>query len=387
MISADEMRAIYLRTFGGDARGLKISRAPGRVNVIGEHTDYNDGFVMPVAIDRSVCVAARRRRDHTVNLYAADYDERTSFRLDSIEFDEEHFWANYIIGVADTMRKRGYSLGGADMIIKGDVPQGAGLSSSAAIEMATAKIFEELFNLKIDPVDMAYIGKSAENNFVGVQCGIMDQFISVLGRRNHALLIDCRTNEYDHIPLDPNFSVVMVNTTIKRELASSAYNERRRQCEEGVRILRRHLPQIKALRDVSAEEFERYQGDLPEAVLKRCRHVITENARVIEAVEALKCGDMERLGKLMDQSHISLRDDYEVSCRELDVLVESAREIPGTIGARMTGAGFGGCTVNIVRKDHTQNFVRTIKDRYMSAIGLRAEVYVSEAVDGAQIIS
>lgn len=369
------MRGLFRKAFGGDAGGVVVSRAPGRVNLIGGHTDYNEGYVLPATIERYIYVAARPREDDKVNMCAADYGEKASFNLDHLVFDEEHLWANYVIGVADVMIKEGHNLSGADMVVRGDIPREAGLRSSGAMEMAAARMFDEIFHLEIDPMDLAYIGKSAENDFVGVQCGIMDQFVSALGRHNHALFIDCRTKEYDHIPLNPDFSIVVANTAVKRELASSAYNERRRQCMEGVRILKGSLPRIKALRDVSPEEFERYGRDLPEAIRKRCRHVIAENARVMEAVGALKDGKMERLGELMYESHVSLRDDYEVSCLELDALMEAAREIPGTVGARMTGAGFGGCTVNLVRKENVRNFVRMIKDRYGAAAGLQAEVY------------
>jgi len=377
MITEDGMRGLYRRAFGGDARRVAVYKAPGRVNLIGEHTDYNEGFVLPVPLDRHVWIATERTEADTVNLYAADYGEEVSFDLDHIEFDREHLWANYPMGVANALMERGYAIGGANMAISGDVPIGAGLSSSAAIEMAAIRAFVGLYSLEIDPVEMAYVGKSAENDFVGVQSGIMDQFVGALGRRCHALFIDCRTNGYEHIPLDPDFTVVMVNTMVKRELASSAYNERRRQCEEGSSILRGSLPHIKALRDVSPQEFERHQNSLPDVVRKRCHHVVAENARVLEAVEALKVGEMARFGELMYESHASLRDDYEVSCLELDALVEAAQGIRGTVGARMTGAGFGGCTVNVVGRDRTQSFTKEIKDRYYAATGIQAEVYAS----------
>ena len=370
------MRERYKEAFGGAAHGVSVKKAPGRVNLIGEHTDYNDGYVLPVPINRHIWVAAKARGDDDMSLYAHDYGEWASFDLNAIRFDEEHLWANYVMGVAKVMMERGHTLGGANIVISGDVPQGAGLSSSAAIEMATARMFLELFDLKIDPVEMAYIGKAAENDFVGVQCGIMDQFVSALGRQSHALFIDCRTNEHDLIPLDPGFSVVVVNTMVKRELASSAYNERRRQCEKGVSILRRSLPGVRALRDVAPSYLEEFEHELPHVVAKRCRHVVSENARVLEAVGAMRVGDIKGFGELMYESHDSLREDYEVSCGELDLLVEAARRIPGTVGARMTGAGFGGCTVNLVRVEQTRSFVRAIKEGYRSETGLSPDVYV-----------
>ncbi len=377
MINSASMLGVYRRAYGECPRGVIVSMAPGRVNIIGEHTDYNDGFVLPTPIDRRIWIAAKPQGGMNVSLYAADYNERTSFQIGGIEFDEGHPWANYVIGVADAMAKRGHALGGANMAIKGDVPIGAGLSSSAAIEVAAAKAFARLFNLDINPVELAYIGKSAENDFVGVRCGVMDQFVGSLGRSGHALFIDCRTNQYEHIPLDPDYRFVVVNTMVKRELTSSAYNERRRQCEEGVRALRKRLPDVVALRDISGEDLERHRLDLPDVVYRRCRHVVAENRRVLEAVDALKRGDIESLGRLLYESHLSLRDDYEVSCRELDTLVEMARRIPGAIGARMTGAGFGGCTVNIVEKEHANEFNEKIMEGYRAATGISAESYMS----------
>jgi galactokinase len=376
MITEDEMHRLFREAHGGDGRGVAVSRAPGRVNLIGGHTDYNEGFVLPAAVDRYIWVAARPREDTTVNVYAADYGEKSSFKVDSPTFDEEHLWANYVMGVVDVLLKEGYTLGGVDMVVRGDIPQGAGLGSSGALLMATGMIFSEVFHLEIDPVDLAYLGKLAENSFVGVQCGIMDQFVSALGQRDHVLFIDCRTNDYNLIPLDPDFRIVVANTMVRRELSHSAYNERRRQCDEGVRILKRSLPKIKALRDVSPEQFERYKHGLPDVIRKRCSHVVGENSRVLEAAKALKDGKIERLGELMYESHRSLMDDYDVSCRELDALIEAAKEIPGTVGARMTGAGFGGCTVNLVRREQTRNFVHKIKERYNAATSLQAEVYV-----------
>jgi galactokinase len=349
MINEDSMRELYGQAFREDPSAVTVTKAPGRVNLIGEHTDYNDGFVMPVPIDRHVWVAAKEKDGNTVNLHAADYGENASFKLDDVRFDSVHLWANYVIGVADVLMGKGYPIGGANMVISGDVPIGAGLSSSAAMEVATVRVFADLFDLRIDPLEMAYIGKSAENNFVGVQSGIMDQFVGSLGRKDHALFIDCRTNEYRHIPLDPDYTIVIVNTMVRRELTTS---------------------------DVTPEDFEQFKETLPEVIAKRCRHVVYENARVIEAVEALESGDMERFGGLMYESHSSLRHDYEVSSTELDFLVETARGLPGTAGARMTGAGFGGCTVNIVESEKTEDFVEAIQKNYLNETGFKAEVYL-----------
>lgn len=376
MPSESSMLELYRRAFREEQSGVKVAKAPGRVNLIGEHTDYNDGFVLPVPIDRHVWIAAKKTEGDVLSLFAADFGERASSKLNEIEFDPERLWANYVMGVADVLMRKGHVLRGANLAISGDVPIGAGLSSSAAIEVASIRAFTRLFDLEINAVEMAYIGKSVENDFVGVQSGIMDQFVGSLGRKNHALFIDCRTNEFRHIPLDPDYSIVIANTMVKRELASSAYNERRTQCEEGVRILGESLGGIDALRDVSPRDFEEHRDALPDVIAKRCRHVVYENARVIEAVEALEDRDIGRFGELMYESHRSLRDDYEVSCKELDVLVEMARDLPGTVGARMTGAGFGGCTVNIVERENTRDFIAEIQKGYLDETGLSPEVYM-----------
>ena len=373
------MLGIFEEAFDGGSDGVVVARAPGRVNLIGEHTDYNDGFVLPVPLDRSLWAAGRRTEADEVRLYADDFRERMSFRLGEIRYDDGHRWANYVMGVVKVFLETGYDLGGADVALKGDVPLGAGLSSSAALEMATARLLLGMFDLEVDPVELAYMCKQAENEFVGVECGIMDQFVSALGVEGSALLIDCRTNEYEQIPLARGFDVVIVNTMVKRELTSSAYNERRRQCSEGVRLLSGRLPRVEALRDVSIEDLERNLDLLPPVIARRCRHVVSENARVLEAAEALRRGDMTGFGASMYESHESLRADYEVSCMELDTLVETARAIPGTVGARMTGAGFGGCTVNIVEGNLTDGFSEQIKERYRQATGIRAEVYRIQA--------
>jgi len=376
MITSEGMKRIFANVFGRRNDEAKVTKAPGRVNLIGEHTDYNDGFVLPTPISRHVWAAAATNESGTANLYAGDYDERASFDLDDIRFDVYHSWANYVMGVAWALLEEGHSLGGVDLAISGDVPVGAGLSSSAAIEVAVARMFVHLFGLEIDPVELAYIGKRAENEFVGVQSGIMDQFVGSLGRLGEALFIDCRTNEHESIPMPEGVRVVIVNTMVVRELQSSAYNERRRQCEEGVRMLRKEIPNVQALRDVSLGGLQRFRGVLPDVIMKRCIHVVSENSRVLEAVKAFRDDDVVSFGELMYDSHVSLRDDYEVSCAELDILVEAAKGIRGTLGARMTGAGFGGCTVNLVEEDRVPHFAKEIVERYRSATGTVPDVYM-----------
>jgi len=371
-----EILAIHTRIYGSEPREVAVSSAPGRVNLIGEHTDYNEGYVLPVPLGSRIFAAGRPNGTGMIRLHAADYGESASQDLEEIRFDAENLWANYPLGVAHTLMKNGFTLAGVDLVIKGDVPIGAGLSSSAAVEMATTRLYRGLFELEIDPIELAYIGKETENDFVGVQSGIMDQFVASLGRTGEALLIDCRTNEYEHIPLPPGHVVVVANTMVKRELASSAYNERRSQCEEGVRIMKEEHPEIEALRDVSPSELGEHGGRMPETIFRRCRHVVTENTRVLESVKALRGGNVGRMGELMYASHESLRDDYEVTSLELDTLVDAARRVEGVEGARMTGAGFGGCTVNLVRRESVKDFTEAIVNVYTSATGIRPEVYL-----------
>jgi len=369
-----EMKALFNDAYPRTDEDPLIRSAPGRVNLIGEHTDYNEGYVLPIPLNTRVYAAGTANTTNTINIHAADYNQNTTYSLDDITYDQQQHWTNYPRGITQTLLDQGHHLTGCDILIKGDVPQAAGLSSSAALEIATARLLNDLNDLHITPIDLAYTAMKAENTFVGVQCGIMDQFVASLGRENNALFIDCRTNHHENIPLHPDYAIVIVNTMIKRELATSAYNERRRECEEGVRLLRPSIPHIKALRDVPPNQLH-HIDQLPEPIKSRCRHVITENQRVLESTKALKHGDMHQLGTLMNASHDSLRDHYHVSSHELDTLVEAARNTPGTLGARMTGAGFGGCTVNLVKKEQTPRFIETVTKRYKAATGIQAETY------------
>lgn len=365
---------------------LVAARAPGRVNLIGEHTDYNDGFVFPMAIDREIVLVGRARNDRVVRLYSLDYDQESTFELDRIEHDPVARWSDYIRGVVDVMQKDGYQLGGFEAVMTGNVPRGSGLSSSAALEVATITLLDALFSLDIEPAQRAVLGQRAENEFVGVACGIMDQFISAAGKEGHGLFLDCRSLEYENVPLHlSDARVLVVNTNKHRGLVDSEYNARRKECEEGAAFFAAKIPGVKALRDVTPEQFEQYQDELPEPVRSRCRHVIGECQRVLDSVEALKAGDLERFGKLMNESHVSLRDDYQVSCRELDLIVEIAWENPGVYGARMTGGGFGGCAVVLVHKDQVEAVSEAIRERYPRETGLTPELFVFTAVDGAGV--
>jgi len=365
----------------------RVFRAPGRVNLIGEHTDYNDGFVLPMAIEHAIWVAARPRPDRQVQLHALDFAQDDAFSLDTLQRSDQAPWSNYVRGVAWALEGAGYVLGGMDAVIAGDVPIGAGLSSSAALEVATAVTLTTLSEVRLDRVRLALLCQRAENEFVGMRCGIMDQFISALGCREHALLIDCRSLEHRLVPIPAGVEVVIADTGKRRGLVDSEYNLRRAQCEEGVRLLRQLLPGLRALRDVSPADLTRFADRLPPDVRRRCQHVVDENARTLKAVAALEAGDLIAFGILMDASHASLRDLYQVSCEELDAMVEVARGLEGCLGARMTGAGFGGCTVNLVRSERVEEFCRRLAEGYRRRTGLRPAVYVSRPADGASEVT
>ncbi len=360
-----------------------VARAPGRVNLIGEHTDYNQGFVLPAAIDRYVWFAGRRRPDRRVRLKSLDFQDGVEFDLDGLQKDGQHSWSNYVRGVAKYLEEGGHRLPGADVVFGGDVPREAGLSSSAAVEVAAAAFWQSLVGLKLDALYLVKLARRAENEFVGVPSGIMDQFISALGRQDHALFLDCRDLNYRHVPLRDDVKIVVCNSGVKRALAKSEYEVRVQQCREAVAQVSSFGRAVRSLREVRLEDLEAACGRLSELVMRRARHVVTENQRVLDAVKVLQEGDLNRFGDLMNASHESLRGDYEVSSKELDVLVEIARQQPGVLGARMTGAGFGGCTVNLVREDAAATFAHGVQEGYQRALGLRAEMYIFRASAGA----
>jgi len=359
-------------------------RAPGRVNLIGEHTDYNDGFVMPVAINFSTHVTLVPLAEHRLKIFSESFNEEIAIDLDNPPTTARGHWSDYPVGVVVMLLRAGYALSGARLAIQSDVPIGSGLSSSAAIEVATAFALTRGFDLKVDRAELARLCRKAENEFVGARVGIMDQFISLFGEKDKALQLDCRSLEYKLLPLSNEAQLVICNTMVKHALASGAYNERRAQCEEGVRQLSSALPDIKALRDVSPGQLEEHKSLLSEVVYRRCRHIVTENDRVLTAGEALERNDLSRLGSLMNASHDSLRYDYEVSCKELDLMVGFAREVEGVFGARMTGGGFGGCTVNLATRGQVENFKTVVAQRYEEATGLKPEIYVCSAENGAE---
>jgi len=356
-----------------------IVRAPGRVNLIGEHTDYNDGFVLPMAIDHAVWMALSPRADSQVRIRSLDLEVDSAFDLNSLAKGEG--WLEYIKGVAFQLQKAGYELRGFDAVMTGDVPRGAGLSSSAAVELATARAFAAVSGFAWDAAQMAIISQKAENEWVGVNCGIMDQMASAASKAGYALFLDCRTLEVQHAPLPENISVVILDTSTRRGLVDSAYNERRSQCEEAARWFG-----VKALRDVSVDDLKKGESGLSEVVMKRARHIVTENARVLEAVQVMKAGNVKRLGELFNASHASLRDDFEVTNEALNQIVECAQEQSSCFGARMTGAGFGGCAVALVQEENAQEFANAVSAAYKQRSGLDASVYVCKASEGASIV-
>jgi len=373
----------FQQTYGAPPE--TVVRAPGRVNLIGEHTDYNDGFVLPAAIDRAVTYAGRRRPDRLVRVHSTDFGASVEFSLDEIRKDRQNPWSNFLRGVSKFLQEDGQRLAGAELAFGGDVPREAGLSSSAAVEVGAAAFWAKLLGLALDPVYIVKLARRAENEFVGVPCGIMDQFISALGRRDHALFLDCRDLTYRHVPLRKDVKIVVCNSGVKRALAQSEYEVRLKQCRQAVSVIAETGVPVKSLRDVKPSDLAAARGRLGDLLWRRAHHVVSENHRVLEAVKVLEAGDLERFGSLMNASHDSLRDDYEVSSKELDALVEIARKQPGVLGARMTGAGFGGCTVNLVRADAAEAFAAAVSKSYQEAIGLKAEVYICQASDGALV--
>jgi galactokinase len=372
------------RTRYGTVPSIAV-RAPGRVNLIGEHTDYNDGFVLPMAIDRALWVVLRRRTDRRVVLWSVDYEQAFSFDLDRVEAAAtaatEDGWGAYVQGVAGAMQEAGHTLTGWDGVLVGDVPRGAGLSSSAALELAVARAFAAAAELAWDPVAMARLGQRVENEWVGVDSGIMDQLVIASARAGAALLIDCRTLDRTPVPLPEQAAVLVMDTGTRRGLVGSAYNERRRQCEAAAEALG-----VPALRDVERDAFAARADDLDPVVRCRARHVVTENTRTLEAAEALRAGDVRRVGALMDASHASLRDDFEVSSPALDALVGAAQDHPACYGARMTGAGFGGCAVALVEAQTASDVAEAVSIAYRAQTGHRATVYRCTPSQGVHLV-
>ena len=375
----EKTQSLFAEKFGYPA--THTFQAPGRVNLIGEHTDYNDGFVLPCAIDYQTVISAAPRTDRTVRVIAADYDNQSDeFSLDApILAHDSQQWSNYVRGVVKHLLNRDKSFGGADLVISGNVPQGAGLSSSASLEVAVGTVFQQLYHLPLDGAQIALNGQEAENQFVGCNCGIMDQLISALGKKDHALLLDCRTLGTRAVSMPQGVAVIIINSNFKRTLVGSEYNTRREQCETGARFF-----QQPALRDVSLEQFNAVAAELDPLVAKRVRHVLTENQRTVEAADALEKGDLQRMGELMAASHASMRDDFEITVPQIDTLVEIVKETIGDKGGvRMTGGGFGGCIVALVPEALVSQVEEAVAAQYEAKTGIKETFYVCKASEGA----
>ena len=381
MTDVTALAAKFKKRFGNEPQ---IHRAPGRVNLIGDHTDYNEGFVLPAAIDFFCYAAISAGRDDRFALFSENLGEAIPISLGK-PIEPSSTWSDYPLGVFLQLRNAGFALGGANLYISSDVPIGAGLSSSAALEVSTAYALLGAFGHTADPLQVAQLSQEAENDFVRAKCGIMDQFVACHGLAEHALLLDCRSLKFHAVAIPNSLSIVICNTMVEHKLAAerNEYNKRRAECEEAIRLLAQAMPQIRALRDLSAADLERNRALLPGAVYKRCRHVATENQRTEQLAEALRRNDLKRISELMAESHRSLRDDYEVSCPELDLMVALAEQQRGVHGARMTGAGFGGCTVNLVQETHVEEFRRRVAEQYLARTGRSPEIYVCKAVGGA----
>ena len=376
----------FKEVFGKDAEQQFF--APGRVNLIGEHTDYNGGNVFPCAIDKGTYGLVSKRADRTFRMYSENFADLgvMEFTLDELVNDKKHDWANYPKGVIKMFVEEGFKIdSGFDFLVSGNIPNGAGLSSSASIEMLTGIMLKDLFHLSIDPIAMALLGKKVENLFIGVNSGIMDQFAVAMGKKDHAILLDCNTLKYDYVPVVLKDEVIVIaNTNKRRGLADSKYNERRAECDEALAELQTKLP-IKALGELSIEEFEANKDLIKSPIRqKRAKHAVYENQRTLKAQKELSAGNLAEFGKLMNQSHISLRDDYEVTGVELDTLAALAWEQPGVVGSRMTGAGFGGCTVSIVKKDKVDDFIKNVGEAYKNKIGYAADFYIAAVSEGAR---
>ncbi len=383
MRGAEPIVAAFGRHFQGKPL---VVRSPGRINLIGEHTDYNDGFVLPAAIDKALYFAAAPRKDRLFHFVAVDLHQEETGSFDTLSHSSLG-WPDYLLGVVDQAEKQGYKTGGVDLAFGGSIPIGAGMSSSAALEAGFLTVLDALYNLGIDRLTMARICQKAENEFVGVRCGIMDQIANLFGREHVLLNLDCRSLEMREIPFArTDLKILLCDSLVHHELGSSEYNVRRKQCEEGVEVLRRSFPDVRALRDASLEMLGSMQSEFDPVVFQRCTYVVEENARVLEASKALAGNDVERFGELLVKSHAGLRDQYQVSCRELDTLVDAALAVDGVLGARLMGGGFGGCTINLVREDCVEEFAMEIPEAYRDATGREMNLHVCTISNGTSVI-
>lgn len=367
MISKDSLHQIFNSTFNTEAQIL--AKSPGRINIIGEHTDYNNGFVLPAAIDRYIYVALSKREDNQLHLFSGDYNE--GFQTDlTDENNDAPEWAKYIIGVSQLIHKKTNKIQGFNLYVVGDVPLGAGLSSSAALSSATGFALNALFGCDLTRIEIAKIGQQTEHEYIGLKCGIMDQFASVLGKQNHAIKLDCKDLSYEYVPIDwSDYEILLLNTNVKHNLASTAYNDRRNSCEQGVAWVKEHFPEVETLRDVTLAQLDEFVKEKDLDTYTKCRFIIEENQRLLAASEALTNNDIEELGKLLFAAHWALSKEYEVSCPELDFLISAAEQSTHVVGARMMGGGFGGCTINIIHKGKSDDFVQEVSASYEEKFG------------------
>lgn len=363
-----------------------VVRSPGRVNIIGEHTDYNEGFVLPAAIDKAIFVAIGPRPDEEIHLWSCDFNQRYSCRLQEVRPADLH-WANYVLGVVDQLQKNGHPPSGFNLVLGGDVPIGAGLSSSAAVECASVFALNRLFHFNLEKLDMVKMAQKAEHTFAGVRCGIMDQFASMFGKKDFVIKLDCRSLAFEHVPLAmEGIKILLLNTNVKHSLSSSAYNERRQQCEQGVEWVRAFHPEVKSLRDVSLDLLDRHVAGRDALIYQRCRYVVEENQRLLQGCEDLKNGDLPALGKKMFRTHEGLSQEYEVSCRELDFLVDFVKTWPAVLGARMMGGGFGGCTINLVQEDAIESLTTAAGEAFLREFGHDLTAYVAQIEEGTAVV-
>ncbi|OLY94710.1 galactokinase [Cnuella takakiae] len=377
------MAATFREAYGTEPL---VVRSPGRVNIIGEHTDYNEGFVLPAAIDKAIYVAIGKRDDDTIKLFSREFGQSHTTTLSDVH--PTRGWANYILGVVDQLQKRGYKLGGFNLVFDGDVPIGAGLSSSAAVECAATMALSELFGLGVARREITDIAQKAEHTYAGVRVGIMDMFASVFGKKNHVIKLDCRSMEYEYVPLNmEGVRIVLLNTNVNHSLASSEYNTRRQECEQGVAWIKEQHPEVHSLRDATLEMLDQHVAPRSKVVDKRCRYVIEEIQRLQAGCEDLRNGHLEDLGQKMFATHDGLSKQYEVSCKELDFLVDHVRNNPAVLGARMMGGGFGGCTINLVKEEAIEDLIASATKAYKDGMGMDLTAYVAQVEDGTSVIS
>ncbi len=361
-------------------------RSPGRINLIGEHTDYNMGYVLPAAIDKVIYIAISPRKDLQCKIFAYDMNDFVECSIERIIQSDKH-WANYLLGVIDQLKKAGYKFNGFNCVFGGNIPIGAGLSSSAALEAGLAFALNQIYSLNIDSLSLVKMSQKAENEFVGVNCGIMDQYINIFGKGGNVLRLDCRSLEREYFPFDfQNISIVLFDTNVSHSLANSEYNQRRNECSEGVKKIKEGYTQVKSLRDISLDMLNEFQPKLTEVVFKRCKYVIEENDRLLKACDALSGHDLKTFGALMRKTHEGLSKDYEVSCKELDFLVELVKDNPKVYGSRMMGGGFGGCTINIIEKDAVEKISKEVQDKYKKYFGIEAKIYETQISNGTNMV-